>query len=299
MSDQTTTIGELLDCEEGAVMTEFAVTLPVFLLFFGAIIGLGNLTQGAIQAHTNAAPHLWTDIFLAEDDDAFLEADRGVKQREEALGFEPRTPDISEIAEEVDDITASGQGHWGESSQSIGQWLENEDRIPDTHSAGVGAISNPRDSNMLGPGKDGSAPAAGLLDDRAGAILDFPYDSGASNTIFGDARDQIPQNTNAGWAAGIRYAAVARENEMTVDPGYGIPEAEYKISYSVRISPTHRGSTSVSVSGIDSDWLEDPETRSWMVARMYGDAHAEYSRLFELGQDPRLDKSKASDVDEY
>lgn len=301
--DPPTTIETLAADERAAAMTEFAITLPVFLVFFGAIMGMGNLTQGAIQTHVDAAPQLWTDVYLAEEVDEFVDT-------EESIFFEPpdvegmtireyddgpeefvvRQDDVTGIMKTADDATSHVDGLWGESSETIMEMESITGIVPP-----VEIHTDPLDDNLIGTDSMG---ARAIADDRASAMRP---DSGGS--IFGDAVNDMFDNaeleSNSAWVAGTRYGAVVADNEMEFEPGYGLPVTEYEVHYTSRISPTWVPHYTPNVDGVDAGLLDAPEQRAWLATRMWIDDVDEYSRLFELGDGSRLDIGQSIFVNPY
>ena len=285
---------QLDDDEQGAAMTEFAMTLPIFLLFFGALLGLANMTHGAIDAHADAAVYHWMDTFYADQHATFYESGTegsGVMYRDHDSGdYEDFNLDgFSNVVVSALGTAQVDGGHWQESQMVVDGFLSNLTNL----NAPMDMVTDATAEDMLGD----SLVARAVADDRRGqGVPDGDY------TDFGLAWEAVVNEgitTNAGWAAGTRYGVVATQHEIAVNPGFGLPVAEYEVTYFSKISPTPHFGLDVTMGTIPDEWWDEPETRSWFAVRMWADEIAEYGRLFEIDTDQatgRLDHNRRTVV---
>ncbi len=288
----------LADDEAGTSMTEFAITLPVFLAFFALIGGLGNSVQGAIDAQTRAAPDFWEEVYAAEDDAWRMSA------RTEAFTRSNNAQDI------IQNLRGGWQGgHWQESHHAVNDQMgiitgqdipNNADDDPARH-----LTDDPDD--IIGD----SRAAQGVSDDSlisGGGILSNPggiRGGGIADALFDEAVRRLTQalGMHLGFGAGVRYGDVSGGAVTTVDPGYQLPEFEHAASYSSRVSPSPDIPDSIPF--LDR-FLGDPETRAFATARIYVQPEEPYGQLFNiLGDDActsfycsgnRLNPSKSNAV---
>ncbi len=278
--------------EEGTMMTEFVIALPIFLFFFTAIMALGNLTQGAIQIHADAAPTLWVSVYDAEDNEDALDPEKA-----DVFGREV-SPDGLEA--ELDNISTSSGGQWEELEVTV------QGGGPGG-AHGMGYITGKMGPSLTVPTDleteitqnpqeviGESMAAAAVAHDQSGNTP-----TGTDDSIFGEGLNDLLNSTelsvNAGWAGATRYGAVASQTDETVDSGYntfwmgadgsGGTEARFQVEYTARISPSPDNVliTNDGFSGDDADWLEDPETAAWVATRMWVNEQPNYSDLFDIG----------------
>lgn len=275
--------------QEGTMMTEFVIALPIFLFFFSAIFALGNLTQGVIQTHADAAPELWVEVYAAEELDEALDPDKA-----DVFG---REEDPDGLEANLDAISTSSGGQWEESQQTlVGIWNVTGEDLP---GAVITRITTDP-SDIIGD----SMAAAAVAHDQSGNAP-----TGTDSSTFGQGLSQLLNehelSLNAGWAGGTRYGAVASQMEKTVNPGYGLDAAEYAVEYTSRISPSPGSAIDIDAFSGDADeWLEEPDSTAWAATRMWVNEQQNYSRLFELGEDTevpdlRLDRSEVNNVDPF
>lgn len=294
MNYSMNSIETLLKEEEGTAMTEFALTLPIFLFFFGALIGLGSTTHAAIDAHTNAAPQLWQEAYAAETD-----GDR----------MSPRTSSWSDplpggaggLIGTVGDFYYRGKGHWGESRMAVGTFMPiaTGQDIPNT--AGGNEISTNLThtaSNIIG----NSRAAGGVADDtlNLGGVNLWSLSGGPVDLIITEVLSAVTQalGVNLGYGANMRYGTVEASHTETASLPYGLPDATYSVGYSSLISPSPTNDTGVD-DILPNDWTESPESRAWTASRLWVETEPQYRNLFSIYNNntpDRLKKNASSDV---
>lgn len=277
------------DDQSGAAMTEFAITLPIFLAFFALIGGLGNVVQGSIQAQTSAAPAFWSEVYAAEDDLWRMSA--------RTEGF-TRSTGVMDMYQNLSGGFAGG--HWQESNhavdsqmgivtgQSIPSGVQDD---PDQH-----VTSDP--SDLIGT----SRAAQGVSDDSLlpstdsltspGTWGSVDTGGGLTDAIFDMALEELTKSLgiHLGFGAGVRYGDVSGGTETTIDPGYNLPQQNFSASYSSRVSPSPDLPDGISwMESIPIVDMDDPEVRAWATARIFVQTEDPYGNLFDIFGDDGCD----------
>ena len=290
------------DDQDGAALTEFVITLPIFLAFFGIIYSLSGLVHGTIQTHVDAAPMIWAETYAAEDD---------------AMRMSPRSQawqgdyDLSAAgAQDLwNNLQNAAGGHWGESYGAVSTDMPIVTGQTTPHETSYGReihVTNDP-SNVIGD----SRAAMGVSDDawdlwggsnwsQLGSIFSGGgLGAGAGQALFQGIAQQVMDaaGLHLGLGAGIRYGTADITHEHTVsDLGWGIPDTSWQVSYTSRVSPSP--DSGVSIPGLNS-WLDDPETRAWTVSRVWVETEDPYAQLFNItgsSGSNRLNPWRSSDV---
>lgn len=267
-------LDDLLRCEEGTAMTEFAITLPIFLAFFGLIAAVGALAHGTLDAQTRAAPEFWQEVYAAEDDPARMSA---------------RSEMVSNGGGLHQMLRSGGGGHWQESHRAVGEQMEAT--TGETIPGGVDGeprrhlTDNPED--IIGD----SRAVQGVSDDSLwpdSGRFAAPSDGasvGVTRSLFQDALHRVTHaaGVHLGVGAGVRYGDVTGGIDTTIDIGENLPTMRRSIHYSSRVGPSLQPAESLPL--VDR-FPRDPEARAWLTARLFVETENPYAELFNvLGDD--------------
>jgi hypothetical protein len=283
--------------EEGTAMTEFAIALPIFLLFFGAIIGLGAATHAAIEAHTNAAPPLWQEVYAAEDDTMRMTPRDQVFTGGSPLG--PLGSDLMGMGGAALNGYYSAKGHWGESR------LHTQVAMPllTGKSLNAGAQGQEMTSNLTDNPRTiigDSRAAMGVADDTLDVTINWTNLGGGIGGVITELVNNVTAalGVNLGYGAGIRYGTVEVGHSTSAQMPYGLPSVSYNVGYSSLISPSPE-SNSTFDNFMPFGWTDDPEDRAWVAARLWVETEPQYRNLFAIygnNNNNRLNRHKSNDV---
>ena len=270
----------LLDDEAGTSMTEFAVTLPVFLGFFMLIMGTGNIVQGVLHAQTQPASDFWTDVYEEEDD---------------VMRMQPQVAAANDYHMATNSLVGSGKtlgilggGHWGESfAQAQGSMFAvTQQSIPGNLEDDPASNLTFRSSDIVG---DESGMVTGITSDDP---LNWPNQPERNDTYtnwIGDGLGwvayglQISQMQLA-LGAGTRYGSAVGGSETTIDPGYGLPEFTSGTNYTARISPNQDPPDFPGLGANVQDMLGGTDNNTWTFARIHGEKHPQYAEMFNIAE---------------
>lgn len=278
-------IDHLLNGEDGAVLTEFVITLPIFLAFFGIIYSLSGLVHGVLQTHVDAAPKVWQETYAAEDEFGRMSPRSQAWQGDYDLS-------ITGATEFWDNLQNAKNGHWGESYGAVSYDMPALTNQSMPHETAYGrelhATDNPRD--VIGD----SRAAMGVSDDAFGLFDSFNlselgglfsgggFGGNAGSLAFQGIATQIMDaaGLHLGLGAGIRYGTVEVSHDHTIsDLPYGIPDTTWEVSYTTRVSPSPDSGVSIP---FVNNWLDDPERRAWAVSRVWVETEDPYAQLFNI-----------------
>ena len=289
-------IDRLARDEEGTAMTEFAIAMPVFLLFFGAIIGLGSVTHAAIDAHTNAAPPLWQEVYAAEDDTMRMTPRDQVFSGASPLG--PLGSDLMGMGNTALNAYYSAKGHWGESrlhTQMAMPMLTGKSLNDGAQGQEITSNLTDNPDNIIGD----SRAAMGVADDTLSLTFNWTSLGGGIGGLITELVNNVTAalGVNLGWGAGIRYGTVEVGHSTSAELPYGLSSVTYNVGYSSLISPTPEPTSFDNF--IPFGWSDDPEDRAWVAARLWVETEPQYRNLFAIygnNNNNRLNPWKSNDV---
>lgn len=100
--------------QSGAALTEFAITLPIFVLLLTALMQLGNMGHATVKVKTAAYGEMWEKSY--EMTNYTIDENQAVyTPRAELFDAVPDGFSANEILDSVDSIATGAGGHWGES----------------------------------------------------------------------------------------------------------------------------------------------------------------------------------------
>ena len=258
-------------------MTEFAITLPIFLAFFALLMGLGNSVQGMIHAQTQPAPHLWEEVYEAPND---------LIRNQPSTGVAADPPTEAPVTAGPRAAMTAGAGHWGESyyQSRIAMPLATGESAPND----VRSMMTMRSSNVVGDSIAGQGVASD--DYLTTPWTDMDWDPRGNNIAswvgigIGAVGWGIQMSqAQLALGAGTRYGDVIAGAETDIEPGYGVPDFHQGTSYTSRISPSPDGTElpGSSTSTID-DFLGDSETRAFAFARINANLERPYREMLNI-----------------
>ncbi len=271
--------------EDGAALTEFVITLPIFLAFFGIIYSLSGLVHGVLQTHVDAAPQMWADTYAAED-----EAMRMSPRSQAWQGNVDLSP--SGALDLWNNLENAAGGHWGESYGAVSRDMPSLTGQTTPHETAYGreihVTDNPRD--VIGKSRAAMGVSDDALDlfggfnlsDLGGLFSGGGFGANASSALFQGIAAELMSAAgfHLGLGAGIRYGTVETTHEHSVTGlGWGIPDTTWDVSYTNRVSPSPDSGVSIPVV---NHWLDDPETRAWAVSRVWVETEDPYAQLFNI-----------------
>lgn len=227
--------------ERGTAMTEFVITLPVFVILFWGIVNLGKLLREGVRVKAVASRDTWVatqDVF------------------EQTMSVTHQYPTVAGgTAMGNIDVTAGGGGA--------------VDMAPTAAMyKNIGLLSNGTQGeaersqfifNFGGDSASGSAPGSGLGSDFPGYIGDdssWNTLSSASGIfgVFSGASVLSSIGPNQTWAAGIRYGMVQESADRDVDAFN--QSFTLAAQYDVLVSPKPvKGMMGMSAGGLGADYL--------------------------------------------
>lgn len=293
-------IAHLARDEEGTAMTEFAIALPVFLMFFGAIISLGAVTHAAIDAHTNAAPPLWQEVYAAEDDTM-----RMTPRDQLWSGGSPLGPVGGSILGGMTNAYYATHGHWGESRMHVQAAMplltgKNVNSGAQGQEIQANLTDNPAD--IIGD----SRAAQGVADDALGLTFNWSSVAGGGSGLFSSVINNLTQalGINLGYGANIRYGTVEVGHTTTAEIPYGLPDASFQVGYSSLISPSVDAPSGGVLGAVDGllqqvGFTDEPEGRAWVASRLWVETEPQYRNMFMIlnnTDNNRLDPNQSNDV---
>lgn len=272
----------LLDDEQGTAMTEFVISLPIFLFFFSAIIGLGSVVHAAIDAHTDAAPAFWQEVYSAEDDKSRLS---------------PRTQSWG--GNFVENLPFRLYGHWGESSvrTQVNMPTLTGKRLNDSPQGQEITDNVTRNaSDIIGD----SRAAQGVADDTVGVSLNVTsFGGGLTDGIISNVIGMVTQmlGVNLGVGAGMRYGTVEGGTTTTAEMPYGMPDVHYEVGYSSLVSPNPE--TGTFIDDLPGNFGGEPESKAWATSWLWVQSEPQYRNLFAIygnNNNNRLNRNASNDV---
>ncbi|TXD35672.1 pilus assembly protein [Lujinxingia vulgaris] len=255
-------INALLRDERGTSMTEFVMTIPIFITLFIGIMNLGRPARAQSYVTRDAATEMWRQVYQAEDDDLRMSA------RYEWAGLGSHDSWLRTL--EAGYLGATG--HWGHSrlyAQPMMFGLTGR-TIPNRGDYGRMArkiTSNP--TEIVGNAHvatmmvndtlhfDALATSMGGRPDSLGDIIGAV--AGTALSISGAA---------AGFGAGIRYGQVDAGHTATVTFTTGHTRTLTR-KYNALVSPTPDGPLS-------------PEQRAFLVGRTSAEIREPYRNLLDF-----------------
>ncbi len=106
-------VAPLDEDQGGAALTEFAITLPIFVLLLTALMHLGHLGQTTVAVKTDAYGAMWAESYRLTQ--ATIDDEPGVySPRSQLMDAMPDGVSAPEIVGSLDAAAAAIGGHWGE-----------------------------------------------------------------------------------------------------------------------------------------------------------------------------------------
>lgn len=258
--------------QSGTAMTEFIITVPIFLFLFSGLLALGNISQGAVAAHTEAAAPFWREAYAAERQSSRM-SPRGQSWTSLPIGG---------AASMLSNYNNRMNGHWGESASAVRLMPLVTGRSLPNDAAGQQVRSNlttdPR--RLIGD----SRAASGVADDSFRLSLGNLSQIGAGrDALLTILVDNITRafGVNLGYGAGARYGTVTSTTSSVVKRPLGLPDATYRVSYSSLVSPSPTRDTSLD-GLLPGAWRNSPESRAYTASRMWVETEQPYRNLFSI-----------------
>lgn len=194
--------------QSGAAMTEFVITLPVWILLFAGVITMTKMGMNTVANQLDTQRKLWDGVFEASTGKVAAHMTSATGGGEAAVesyrlaGVSGNPHVIATTANGVTMTALAGKGSWGESYARTKpfQYLPGAD-VPNVHGSPGGAL------------RTGSGYPVQIVND---GLANADWKSGSGNGIskvinlFGDALSG--SGGLAALAAGIRYGEVYVEN---------------------------------------------------------------------------------------
>jgi hypothetical protein len=282
-------LGRLHADQDAVTLTEFVITLPIFIILFAGMLKFNKVADAAIDHKVLASKNLWTNVYSAED-----EMSRMTPRSQ--LVEATRASDIWSAL----NLTYRGlKGHWGESymaaqymmqpttgvdiPRSDPEWRILDRRLTDNPEDIIGSATVTRmmvdDTLDFGDLKTMLSRGARLNGGTDPTRLIFQAIIGGALQILG---------ATSGYAANIRYGSAEGSASRTTTV-YG-RRMHFNQSYNALISPATEPPF--------NDFMNDTETRAWMTARLVGELENPYGELMDfLSQD--LDRNVRYRVPKY
>ncbi|RAL20632.1 hypothetical protein DL240_16505 [Lujinxingia litoralis] len=255
-------IRKLLVDERGTSMTEFVMTIPIFITLFIGIMNLGRTARAQPHVTRDAATEMWQQVYQAEDEDIRMSA------RSEWAGLGSH----GNWLRTLESAYLGATGHWGQSrlyAQPMMAGLTGK-RIPNHGDYGRMArkiTSNPAEIV-------GNAHVATMMVNDTLHFDALTTSMGGRPSSLGDIIGAVAgtavaiSGASAGFGAGIRYGQVSAGHRATVEFTTG-HTLELGTSYTSLVSPTPEGPL-------------NPEQRAFLVARTSAEIRKPYSRLLDF-----------------
>lgn len=276
----------ILEDERGTAMTEFVITVPVFIFLFVGLLSLGNISQGAVAAHTEAAGPLWRATFAAEKDQSRM-SPRNQNWTSLPVGGVGNT-----IGTGVNRL----RGHWGESYTAVTAMplLTGKSLPNDAAGQDVRQKLTMDSTKIIGD----SRAASGVADDTFRMSMGNWSAVGAgSGALLTIALNSITQmlGVNLGFGAGMRYGTVTSNSHTVVKRPLGLPDAHYNLSYTSLVSPSNTNDASIA-SFLPGGWVDDPEDRAYLASRLWVETEQPYRNLLGIYDSSRSFNGHASNA---
>ncbi|MGM0556680.1 MAG: TadE/TadG family type IV pilus assembly protein [Myxococcota bacterium] len=193
--------------ESGATMTEFIITLPVVVIIFAGLVGLGRLGHETGRVKIEAQKQMWENATAAGAGEMTPRASLG---------------DMSEFSGIISGVATGGGGHWGESYSRV--------KVADM--AGLADKQEPtfNPDDIVGD----TVYANSLVNDT----MDPTPPSNAMAGIISMAVSMSGVIPNAG--AGIRYGTVEGRVENEEVAGFMGQTVELSARYKTVVKPETR-----------------------------------------------------------
>ena len=248
--------------EEGVSLTEFIITVPIFLSLMVGILNMGQLLREVPQAGRYAATEMWEATYAAESDTLRMSARYEWTELGSHQGW------IGNMYSAY----AGATGHWGESFLYSGPLMTGlTGRTIPTH----GEYGRMRQNRTLSPSNIvGNAHVATMMVNDGLTFDSLTTSMGGNPTsltgIIGAVAGSAVaiSGASAGFGAGIRYGQVRTTYEHSFEMSFG-GSRDWTYGYTSLVSPTTEGPL-------------NPEQRSFLVARASAEIRNPYNSLMDF-----------------
>lgn len=202
--------------EDGSAMTEFVITLPVFIMIFSFAFGLYTKTRDLNRVRYIAATEMWENAMQVHRDGT-------------TLNFDHMQPGIA--ATNAQSIISGSGSYSGDTQQQLiitGLASQNTGREMGAGSGIVGGTT-------ADPNNETSLDFAESIGED-GLIPPMPPNNTAVFVFVGAIARSIGVTRHAG-IIGTRYGAVEGEHTQTVTVASWGPSINFKAQYDVLVSP--------------------------------------------------------------
>ncbi|MFB6264561.1 MAG: TadE/TadG family type IV pilus assembly protein, partial [Bradymonadaceae bacterium] len=210
-SDGTGWIDRLAGDERGTALTEFVITLPVFVVIFSGLVYLGRLTHGSMEVRLEATEQMWSRAMDVQHGSTTGFGHPNHKMPPWAAGQalsritgESRNLFVDYSMGVPKNIGMAIDGHFGESDGVT---------PPPVDAVAGRIVRNP------GAVVGGTVASNMVVDDMANLMNPLPGPPSALS-VFQISRPYSLLGPRPVGAAGIRYGLVSGQDSVTVDiPG--------------------------------------------------------------------------------
>lgn len=251
----------------GAALTEFAITLPIFVLLMTGLMQLGHMGQTTVAVKTSAYGGMWEESYRLTQ--ATIDDEPGVySPRSQLMDAVPEGVSAPEVVEGLDAAAAAVGGHWGEAMFKAnlalvlsGGQINHRDKDTDaatrlTEKVNITSEPHMVMTKIIGENRD-HRPSFAVNDNLADDNIANHFDDteGVSGVISSALSSVLTASgVVPGLFAGVRNGDAESEATSTVEySNRFLPhEATYRAKYVTGLSP-YAGDTSA-IPGFDIDF---------------------------------------------